>query len=359
VHRALELDPDWHISRSAILQFSLDSPHREQESLALFDERVESLSPDVVFIWHGHGLSRAMFRRAELRKESVTVYFLANYLPEMPDEYLEFWSQPGRRLLARLLKGLLRPAALWRLKRLGRPPKLSFEHTISVSEHVRARLAGAGLIGPDAVTIPNGADLQALEGLHRVRRADGLLRLILGGRISPEKGVHTALEALDKLKQQGQLDGIRFTIIGDGPSNYVQALEKTIQEWGLAGAVQLRSGIPLPDYQRLLSQHDAMLFPSIWDEPMSNTMIEAMALGLLVIGTTTGGSAEILREGQTGLTFPARRSDRLAAQILRVRQQPDLLEALAGQGERFVRRHHTMTRMQEEIEAHLLRLVGE
>ncbi len=358
VHRTLELDPDWHAGRSAVLQYFLDSPRRERLAMQELETVAGSLAPEVIFIWHGHGLSRAMFRRAEGRPDSVCVYFLANYLPEMPDEYLEFWSAPGRTPAARLAKRLLKPLAEKRLLGEGRPARLAFENTISVSEHVRRRLALSGRIGPNAVTIPNGADLEALGGLHHSGAMPGRLRLIMGGRVSPEKGVHTALEALEELQRLGRLEGVTLTIVGDGPADYTRSLEDTIRSAALAQAVSMRPGIPRREYHRLLAGHDVMLFPSIWDEPLSNTMIEAMALGLLVIGTPTGGSGEILRDGETGLTFPPENSGRLAEQILRIREQPDLMETLAARGERFVRRHYTMARMLDQIEAHLLGLVA-
>jgi glycosyltransferase involved in cell wall biosynthesis len=119
----------------------------------------------------------------------------------------------------------------------------------------------------------------------------------------------------------------------------------------------MRPGLPQPEFHRLLAAYDVMLFPSIWDEPLSNTMIEAMALGLLVTGTTTGGSGEILRDGQTGLTFPAENCLLLAEQILRSREQLELLESLADQGERFVRQQYTMEGMLDQIEKHLLGLL--
>ena len=62
-------------------------------------------------------------------------------------------------------------------------------------------------------------------------------------------------------------------------------------------------------------QHDLLLFPSEWEEPFALTPIEAMACGLPVIGTTTGGSAELFRDRENALTFSAGKPEELAERI--------------------------------------------
>ena len=61
-------------------------------------------------------------------------------------------------------------------------------------------------------------------------------------------------------------------------------------------------------------QHDALLFTSEWEEPFALTPLEAMACGLPVIGTTTGGSKELFRCGSNALTYTAGNHHELAAQ---------------------------------------------
>lgn len=52
------------------------------------------------------------------------------------------------------------------------------------------------------------------------------------------------------------------------------------------------------------------------------TVLEGMATGLPVIGALTGGTGEILVEGETGLTFAAGDSEGLARQIRRLAEEP-------------------------------------
>src|SRR5262249_51559327 len=66
---------------------------------------------------------------------------------------------------------------------------------------------------------------------------------------------------------------------------------------------------------RVYRDHDILLFASEWAEPFALTPIEAMACGLPVIGTTTGGSAELFRPGENGITYTAGDPEELATRI--------------------------------------------
>jgi glycosyltransferase involved in cell wall biosynthesis len=82
-----------------------------------------------------------------------------------------------------------------------------------------------------------------------------------------------------------------------------------------------------------------------------------MASGMTVVGTTTGGTGEILEEGRTGLTFPAGDAGQLARQLGRLIHSPELGARLGQAGREVVSRHFTLDRMVDEIEAYLTSVV--
>src|SRR4029450_6650399 len=45
----------------------------------------------------------------------------------------------------------------------------------------------------------------------------------------------------------------------------------------------------------------ALVFPSLWPEPLSRVLLEALALGTPIAAMDTGGSREILEDGRSGL----------------------------------------------------------
>jgi len=104
----------------------------------------------------------------------------------------------------------------------------------------------------------------------------------------------------------------------------------------------------------IFQQFDALVFPSIYEEPLARVTQEAMAAGLVVVGTTTGGTGEILRDGETGLTFAPEDAEGLAEQVNRLIVDPYLFCRLAQAGRQTVLENFTLDKMVNEIEAYLV-----
>ncbi|MEJ2750959.1 MAG: glycosyltransferase family 4 protein, partial [Anaerolineae bacterium] len=105
--------------------------------------------------------------------------------------------------------------------------------------------------------------------------------------------------------------------------------------------------------------HDVLLFSSIWPEPLARMVQEAMACGLVVIGTTTGGTPEILRDGENGLTYPAEDTVVLAQKIQQIANDPALRGRLARAARQTVEKQFTMARMIDELEMYFGQIVDE
>ena len=71
-------------------------------------------------------------------------------------------------------------------------------------------------------------------------------------------------------------------------------------------------------------QHDAFLHTSEWDEPFAATPLEAMACGLPVVGTRSGGARELLRHGENALTYRPGDCLELASRMQELQMQPAL-----------------------------------
>jgi glycosyltransferase involved in cell wall biosynthesis len=104
----------------------------------------------------------------------------------------------------------------------------------------------------------------------------------------------------------------------------------------------------------LLQRFDVLIFPSIYEEPLARMTQEAMLSGLVVVGTTTGGTKEILREGETGLTFAPEDANGLADQLARLIANPELGCHLAQAGRQSILENFTLDKMAQQIEDYLL-----
>jgi glycogen synthase len=212
----------------------------------------------------------------------------------------------------------------------------------------------------EAEVIYPGIDLCqfANDRLKADTRAATGLSLLYAGSLVPHKGVHTAVEALAHLLQQDPDLKLNLTIVGSGHVSYEAHLHTLVADNRLEDYVHFVRQIPRAEMPGLMRQFDVLLFPSIWEEPFSRVVLEAMAMGLVVVGTMRGGTKEILQHGQNGLSFEAEDCYGLAAAIKKLYDDPKLHASLAKQGQAMVKERFDLQRMVDQIEAFLLQVVS-
>ncbi|MCB8968162.1 MAG: glycosyltransferase family 4 protein [Ardenticatenaceae bacterium] len=358
VHRLLPVDPDWHQGESATRQFFLHHRQREQQSVQILRQLVAEFQPDVIFAWHCIGLSRVMLQEAENMPVPM-VYYLANYLPEMPDEYIRYWRKMPKPRVARWLKRIPATIALTMLAREGKPVSLRYPNTVCVSAYVRERLLTQGMIPESAVVIHNGIDLHTFSRKGSVKLADvPSLCCLVAGRVAAEKGVHTVINAFAQLKDQKMVNRFALTILGDGPAEYMAYVRGLVQQHGLEEIVTFQPPVPREQMPQVLSQYHIFILPSEYAEPLARAGQEAMGMGLLVVGTTTGGSGELTIHRQTGYVFAAGDAGSLAAQLQDIAHNPQQAELIAQAGQEMVLSHFHMDRMGDEVEQYLASLIA-
>ncbi len=308
--------------------------------------------PEAALVWGLWNVPRSLPARLEELLPDRVVYYLCDYWLTLPSAYRQRFEVDARRFLAGWPKRVLGQVLLARWRR-DRPAPLRLARPICVSAGLRAILVEAGVPVAHAAVIHGGTDLQGFPepALERPEPPANPLRLIYLGRLEAEKGVHTAIQALaDLVDARAGNPAVELDIVGGGDPDYVATLRRLVQRLGLDGTVHFRGRLPREQIPAMLGQYDALLFPSEWAEPFARTVLEAMAAGLAVIGTTTGGTGEILSDGETGLTFPAGDAAALARQIRRLAADPDLRRRLSTAARQRVRSQFSLTRMVRELE---------
>ena len=159
------------------------------------------------------------------------------------------------------------------------------------------------------------------------------------GRLRPEKGFALAIEALRGLPDA------RLIIVGEGPSEPV--LRDQALQMGVAAQVAFWPMVPSTEMPALYPQFDVLVLPSLtqpnWKEQFGRVLTEAMACGVPVIGSDSGEIPNVI--GDAGLIFPEGDSEALGHQLITLRDQPRLREALGRKGRARVQAHFTMQRV--------------
>lgn len=172
------------------------------------------------------------------------------------------------------------------------------------TEKFRPRLAGnAGSPLPPDVFQPGTVAIGSVTRFAVIKDPLNLVDAFIAARNSAEPGV----------------DRLRLLMIGDGDLRAL-ALAR-LEQAGLVGDAWLpgsRNDVPA-----LLRAMDVFVLGSL-REGISNTILEAMASGLPVIATDTGGNKELVTPGETGALVPPANPSALSAAIVQYGQDPEL-----------------------------------
>ncbi len=119
----------------------------------------------------------------------------------------------------------------------------------------------------------------------------------------------------------------RLVLAGSGW--YVNNLREIANELGVADLLDCPG--EREDVPALLANTDVFVLPSSM-EPFGMSPVEAMAAGVPVVVTRTGGLAEIVTDGVDGLLVPVENPEGIAAAVVRICQDPELRERLSCAG---------------------------
>jgi glycogen(starch) synthase len=349
VYRALHPEVAGGVASTALRL--LQRRRLEEESLQALQTVIARERPAAALVWGMWNVPRAVPAALERLLPGRVGYYLCDYWPALPSAYEQQFRTPAVRTMAALPKRLLARPALAYLARQPRPA-LRLERPICVSRAVRDGLVELGIPIQAASIIHNGihlSDFPFRSWSHPNETATGF-SLLYAGRLVPEKGVPTAIRALALLAGR-RAERVTLDLVGSGEPHYERRLRHLVADHGLDSRVSFCGSVARTLMPATLARHHALVLPSEWAEPLPRIPMEAMATGLVVIGTTTGGSGELLVEGKTALTFAPGDAPGLARQIERLLDDPTLGPRLAASGRRWVEARFTLGRMVDQLEA--------
>lgn len=181
--------------------------------------------------------------------------------------------------------------------------------------------------------IPCGLDPGYFTAVHSIERT-GLL--YVGGWLD-RKGVVYLAEAYRLARHQGC--DVPLSIVGFGQSQdaVLGTFETSVQP-----GIRTDESLRVLDEQALIAEygrHEVLVFPSLY-EGFGMVFLEAMAAGLAVIATPTGGVVDLIQDGENGIIVPPENAEALALAITDLWASPEKRQRL-GEAARATARMHT------------------
>ncbi|MGZ3420728.1 MAG: glycosyltransferase family 4 protein [Polyangiales bacterium] len=204
------------------------------------------------------------------------------------------------------------------------------DHVIAVSEATKQIMMEVEGVPASQITVAyNGmppmrpADPAAAEGVRRELSLGSRPICLMVARLHEEKGHRFLFDAVQRIR--AELGPIDVLLAGEGPHR--REIEEAIAARDLGDSVRIlgrRNDIP-----ELISLADLVVLPSL-AESFGFAILEALAMGKPVVGSTTGGIPEVV--GDAGLLVPPADAPALAEAMLGILRDRERAHAMAERG---------------------------
>jgi glycosyltransferase involved in cell wall biosynthesis len=236
---------------------------------------------------------------------------------------------------------------------------------VAISSAIQAEMEQAGVSPPRIERIPNAVDTEVFsvpgseaKQLLRSRLGFGTGDLIVSysGRLVRYKGLPGLLRVWSRIAQD--VAGARLVLVGAGGQdihNCEADLRNYVRENGLAERVVFTGGVQnVPDFLQI---SDCFVFPTE-NEAFGIALIEAMACGLAVVASSTGGIPDIVTDGVDGLLVPPGDEPALERAVRAVLSDPAAAKRMGDAARRTVQERFSIPSVVDSYELLLRRCIN-
>jgi len=175
--------------------------------------------------------------------------------------------------------------------------------------------------GYPARVIPNAVDTDAFAYRERASLAP---RLVSTRNLEPHYDVANTIEAFARVRRRFP----EATLVLAGQGSEERALRRLAVSRGVERSIRFAGRVEPEAMPRLYDAADIFVNSSVVDnQPIS--VLEALAAGVSVVSTGTGGIADLVRHGETGLLVPPRDPDAMADAVSLLLAEPGRALAMA------------------------------
>ncbi len=213
--------------------------------------------------------------------------------------------------------------------------RLPVEKLKNFSQFSSQRISVVPNIMPIPSKILNKSELRLMRRKYKFDENDTLILFV--GQLTYGKGIRVLIRAIKRLSQKNT--SLKLVVLGKGPlTDYIKKMQAIIGD-------QLRyfGFLPYNEVLKFYQMADIVISPSIWPEPLSRVIIEAMALGRPIIATNVGGTPEIITQEKNGILIEPGNPIEIKNAINRLINDPDLRSRIGLEGRKTIEKHYNET----------------
>jgi glycosyltransferase involved in cell wall biosynthesis len=157
------------------------------------------------------------------------------------------------------------------------------------------------------------------------------------GKFSPGKGTADLVAAAKQVVQT--MPNAQFAFAGGSELDGTEGI----------GNIHILGRLPHEEIESLYQIADVVVSPSVWPEPLTRVLLEAMAFGRAVIGTKVGGTPELIEHSKNGLLTPRRSPQALAEAIIYLLQDSQARQMMGENGRQRLQEKFNPDRSIEQL----------
>ena len=219
--------------------------------------------------------------------------------------------------------------------------------SVIVQSHAGGRSLFRLGVGEKAQTVHNGIETERIkkcsmeEANHRWFDETTPVAVSVG-RFVPSKGYENLLQAL---RAVNRVTPLRLLLIGDGPLK--SKIASKARELRIEDQIDFAGSMPNP--HKYAAKCDIFICSSLF-EGFSNSLLEALALGLPVVSTDHDfGASEIIENGRSGILVPVGGPEKMAEAVLRLLQDKALAAKMGKEAKKRVREFSVEKMIRENL----------
>jgi len=233
-------------------------------------------------------------------------------------------------------------------------PRGNLHQYITCSNWIKDTLQEKGFLTETTQTVYPGAAVEEFYQAELPSRDQ--LRIAYASLVMPYKGADVLVEALSLLHAAG----IKFSATIAGGTlqpDFVQALQEFVESEGMQQQVYFAGVLSRQELKQLYLTHNVLVFPSRFPEPFGISQIEAMAAGLTLVTSGTGGAAELVEHSKNGLIFESENPLDLAEILSSLPKYSHEWATITQSGQQLAMSQFSQINAVKQLESMLLKLV--
>ncbi|MEM8938445.1 MAG: glycosyltransferase family 4 protein [Bacteroidota bacterium] len=203
---------------------------------------------------------------------------------------------------------------------------------VAISSEIKSNLQETGINQNKIVHIPNGVEIADRFVDYQIYRNE--IKFIFTGRFETQKNILNLITAFKKINLE--FPDTSLALLGDGSQKPI--IEDLIDENNLVNNVFLPGFVK--DVKKWLLDSDFFVLPSLV-EGMSNSLLEAMSVGLIPICTKVSGTSDLIEDGLDGFLIESKNENSIYETFKRVLSLDNQMKVMLGENALSkIRNHH-------------------